>query len=662
MRSAGKASLHARRPRELLPDLTPSRGDSMMAPMPGTAKRGAHALGGAPSPAVVAGLLSLLGYFATASAHGYWLDGGEFVAAAAELGIPHPPGQPLAVLLSATVVNLLPLGSIAFRVALASALMASLATLFLYRATDQTLIALGLKWPRARQLIALGATLSVAASYGFWFQAVRPEVYALQAALLCFALERLVHLEAGWPRVDVRPLYQGGLALGLALANHHFLAFLILPAAAPTLARVIQAKGRRPLLLGAGAVLTGLTTYVFLPLRAAAGAGLALGQPDSLSRFIWVVSAEAFQKNQGDGVPQPLGDRFMDVLVSLVESMHPAVVLLALGGAWAVLRVRPSRRIGLIWVSVVITFVMARAWLGFVRSNPDALGYLMPAMAALGALAACFVGAVAQVIGGDDARRANTAALLLAGLVFAGGVYQVSRNGAQTSLAGFADTDAFDDPLRRDLPPRAVVLLHGPQTVFRYWGGEAQERLRPDVAVVPIPLLGYPKMVELLVARDPELADLLRAYLLEGELTLPGLQSLAAQRPLLVELDVRVDPRLYGTLIPNGLYHEVVADGATQADERRGAEVQEQMWAHLHQHLHDSEDRETQAQLLWRHYTDALYFAGFGDLDAARKATHRARAVSPEAMELVALEAALEQAPEGARLDVRPFLANTPPE
>ena len=50
-------------------------------------------------------LVSLLGsepliddfrYVATASAYGHWLDAGEFVAAAADLGIPHPPGSPLA--------------------------------------------------------------------------------------------------------------------------------------------------------------------------------------------------------------------------------------------------------------------------------------------------------------------------------------------------------------------------------------------------------------------------------------------------------------------------------------------------------------------------------------------------------------------------------------
>jgi hypothetical protein len=48
-------------------------------------------------------------YAATASGHGYWLDSGEFTAAAVALDIAHPPSHPLAQLW-AKPFTLLPIG------------------------------------------------------------------------------------------------------------------------------------------------------------------------------------------------------------------------------------------------------------------------------------------------------------------------------------------------------------------------------------------------------------------------------------------------------------------------------------------------------------------------------------------------------------------------
>ncbi|MFI5309315.1 MAG: protein O-mannosyl-transferase family, partial [Polyangiales bacterium] len=59
-------------------------------------------------------------YLLTASGGGYWLDGGEFVEAAVNLDIAHPPGHPLTGLYG-KAWTLLPLGSLAFRMALGQA-------------------------------------------------------------------------------------------------------------------------------------------------------------------------------------------------------------------------------------------------------------------------------------------------------------------------------------------------------------------------------------------------------------------------------------------------------------------------------------------------------------------------------------------------------------
>ena len=604
--------------------------------------------------ALAAGL-PLMAYLATASGYAHWFDSGEFVAVATDFGVPHPPGHPLAGVLMGAA-TLLPLGSLAFRVALLSALLAGLAAAFLYRAILLTLSSLGLVAPALAIPLALAATWTVSLSYGWWFQGVRPEVYALQAALLLLALERLITLEHRWPTLDLRPLYVASFALGLGLANHHLLAFLALPAGAPTLARVMRARGPRPIGVALLFLLLGLLTYVYLLARGAASPFVNMGEPTSLARLFWVVSAQAFQGNTGDFSPQPLDERFLDVLIQLFETLHPVTLVLALGGAYTLLRSKSSRRVGYLWVSTFVVFILARTWLGFVRSNPDALGYLMPALAATGALAASFVGALFLFVGSQDPARPSRLVVFLACAFAAASLLQLGHQGERSSLANFNATDAFDDPMRRDLPPRAIVLLHQPESVFRYWGGEAEEHLRPDVVMLPMPFLNYPGMVSRLVRETPELRELLRGHQLEGELIERDLQSLAARRPLFVELDPRVPAALHRTLVPAGLYHRVLPDGATLADEAEGAEDARRAFRQIEERSSSLDDPATDALLLWRHYMAALYFASFGDRAEARLSLREALTLNPVAEPLVAMQRALADEEATGPLDITPFL------
>ncbi|MFW5920712.1 MAG: DUF2723 domain-containing protein, partial [Polyangiales bacterium] len=584
----------------------------------------------------------------------YWLDGGELSAAAVSLGISHPPGHPLAALVG-QAFTWIPLGPLSLRVALGSAFMVGLASGLLYAAIERTVAVAGVRWARMSVPLALSATWLVALSWGWWFQAVRPEVYALQAALVMLVVERVSALEARWPAADVRPLYVASFALGLALANHHFLALLTLPAMAPTLARVARDVGVRSLLRCGGAVAAGLATYVYLPVRAAADPWLELGDPTTAERFVWVVSAETFQKSASGEAPQPLWERFADVGVHAVTDLHWATPLVALAGLYALLRVPGSRRLGLLWGLLLAVFVAARSWLGFVRSNPDALGYLMPAYGALAALGAAFVAGVLRFLGAADVTRARWIPTVLAVATLGVVAWQIPRSAERSSLASFTATDAFDTPLRRELPPRAVVIAHAPQTIFRYWGGEAAEHIRPDVTLVPVPMLPYPGMTDGLVERDPALAPVLRGYFLEGELRLPDLQSLAAERPVLVELDPRVAPELHETLVPSDLYHEVLADGATEGDEQLGAESQWRAWRELYALLGPGPyEPGTRDRLLWTHFNHALYFASFGDRDDALRAVRMALRINPEERRVRALRRALKKG-EGP-IDVRPFL------
>ena len=77
------------------------------------------------------GLLAFSAYVLTAAPGAFWLDSGELAAAGVTLGIAHPPGHPLYVVL-AYIASWIPLGSAGFRVTLLSGAMGALAALFLY--------------------------------------------------------------------------------------------------------------------------------------------------------------------------------------------------------------------------------------------------------------------------------------------------------------------------------------------------------------------------------------------------------------------------------------------------------------------------------------------------------------------------------------------------
>jgi hypothetical protein len=601
-------------------------------------------------------LVPLAAYLATVSGSGYWLDAGELTAAAVDLDIAHPPGQPLATLLG-HAATLIPLGSLALRVAFAQAVCAALASGFTYSAIATTIRALGVQHDRVVVPMALGASWLAAGSYGWWLQAVRPEVYALQALLVAIAVERIVTLEAAWPTRDLRPLPAAALALGLSLANHHFMGFLCFPAIAPTLARVVRARGTRPLAISLAMIAVGLSTYLYLPLRAASEPAMNLGHPTSLSRIYWVVSAQAFQGTH-DLPTEPLGDRMLDVVVSLVDSLHALPIFFALGGAYVLLRAPGAARIGYVWLALVLFSFVGRGWLGFVRGNPDALGYLMPAMAGVAALSVSLVAAIVSTLGTRDDRAPRAPSVGLGAVALAVallGAVQIVSTRARADLGRFHATDDVDEQRVRTLPSRAVVLLYSPQTLFRFYELAATERIRPDVTVIPMPLLAYPGMIDAIVRRSPDVAGVLRSELLDGEPAASELQSLASRRPVLVELDVRVPIALHETLLPDRMLYAVEPAGTTDADIRAACERRTMVLDTLRTAMGQSEDRETRAQMLWLHYNDALYAASVGELDAARLSVQRGLALSPSARELRMLSDALADPRRRGPIDVRPF-------
>ncbi len=602
---------------------------------------------------LLAGVPPLLAYLSTASGFAHWLDSGEFVAAAADFGISHPPGHPLASIVLGAA-NLLPIGALSFRVAVICSVLLAIAAVALFFAFETSLSVSDAIRPSLRFPLALAATWWVAGSQGWWFQAVRPEVYALQAALLCIAMERLLRVSISEQEGDVRPLYQAALALGLALANHHFIALLAVVPSLWLLLGIWKTWGWRPFAWSVGFVSAGLMTYLYLPLRALQDPFLNLGDPSSPGRFAWVITAQTFQKSISPEAVSPFGQTLADVLVATARDLHVVTLAVALLGAYFMLRVSASRKFGLFWLTLWLVYVLARATLGFVRGNPDAIAYFMVSYASLAIFAVFAIGVLVSALAEAVPGKPKLAPALGAFLALAAS-FQFVSSLAASPLARFVATDVFDDGLRRSLPARSIVLVHNPQTIFRYWGGEAEELNRPDLTMIPLPLLSYPKLVDRFVRDEPELTPLLRSYVLDGTLSAPELQSLAALRPVYVEMDVRVTQELMDLLVPEHLYHRVLTADTTATDEARAMREHAALWGDLYQRIGEPIDPHTEVQLIWRHYTDSLYFASVGDTNAALRTVGAGLVLNPHSKELLMLQEALKDASPGERIDVRPF-------
>jgi hypothetical protein len=448
----------------------------------------------------------------------YWLDSSELAAAAWQLGVAHPPGHGLAALLG-KAATLLPFGTVALRVGLASAVAGAIAaalTAMLSRDVAGRVRAyVGGEPSRADEWIGAAAGLSFGLSYAAGFQAVRPEVYALSAALVLATLRGLERFDATGDR---RWLYAAAVWAGLALTNHHLLALAALVPAAGIF--LWKRKVRWAFLLAAGAL--GMALIAYLPLRAARHPLVDWGAPTTAARVFWTVSAQAFQKavaTRGSSADLPA------VAAAVARELHLIGALLALAGAYLSIRVRELRRVGLGLLAAAAADAAMPALVGFDPANPDAYGYLEVAIALLAVLAGVLPAALfarsrrAAQVGGPSL----AAATLLAGLLGFPRVSLADDGHAARTMGGWLGA----------MPTRAVLITSYFQTVFGVWYLQSVEGARPDVDLVHRHFLPYPGYGDEVRLRSPALAPILGAR---------DVQPAPLGRPLVIEYDLDLSP------------------------------------------------------------------------------------------------------------------------
>jgi hypothetical protein len=179
--------------------------------------------------------LVLLGYLLTLAPTVTFWDAGEFIAAAKTLGIPHPPGTPLFVMIAHVWAMLFPIGEYAFRTNLLSALLSGMAAGCFFLVAHESIRALtpDLEEQTGRVLrVGGGAAAALLGAFTFtnWQNSNETEVYAV-ATFTIAAMSWLAHVwrrDRGTPRASrllLLIVYLAGVSIG-----NHLLALLAGPA------------------------------------------------------------------------------------------------------------------------------------------------------------------------------------------------------------------------------------------------------------------------------------------------------------------------------------------------------------------------------------------------------------------------------------------------
>lgn len=414
----------------------------------------------------------------------------------------HPPGHGLAALVG-KAATLLPLGPVALKVGLASAIAGALAaaqTASLGRdLAARVRGAVGWEGAsRSDDLLGAAAGLLFAGSYAAAFQAVRPEVYALSALLVISTLRGLERFDATGDR---RQLYLASLWAGLALTNHHLLA---LAAIVPAVAIALGARRREPgtwaaaaRVLAGGAL--GAALIAYLPLRASRHPLVDWGAPLTFARTFWTVSAQAFQKavaTRGSSGDLPL------VGAALTVELRFFGALLALAGAYVLIRLPRTRRIACALLVAALADAAMPALVGFDPVNPDAYGYLEAAVALLCVLAVALPVVILARLRDRPPLAVGSGATLTAAAVLA-----LVLGFPRWSLASDWNAQRTFGAFWASAPPRATVVTSYFQTIFASWYLRAAEGVRPDCDLIDRHFLSYPGYRDEIVRKTPSLAS-----------------------------------------------------------------------------------------------------------------------------------------------------------
>lgn len=429
-------------------------------------------------------------YFVTLAPSLTWAnsgsDGGDLISAAATGGVPHPSGYPLYLIL-AGLFQRLPVGSLAFRTNLMSAVCSLLAAGLLFALLE-------------KQLRSSTPALLAALAYGLsplvWSQAVITEVYALQALLTVAILSALLS------PVRKPSLFMGqGLLFGLALGNHLttlFLAPLLIFLRPPAMdgARpepLFSRQSAKVIGLRFAGVFLGLLIYGILPLRASAGPPVNWGNPVTLDNFWWLVSAQIYREYAFSLSAPEILERFQGWAGFLLHQF--TFIGLGLGFYGVTGKLPAWLRASTIWLFVSFSLF------AIFYVYPDSYVYILPANLAL----SVWIGVALQDLSAIATKQGYRWSQLLPIVLFVGLLVRSLSLLPELDASRDQRAETFGKKLMTSAPQDALIFTDTDKETFSLWYFHFALGQRPDLAIIASSLLPFNWYQETLETTYPDL-------------------------------------------------------------------------------------------------------------------------------------------------------------
>ncbi|MBU6366787.1 MAG: DUF2723 domain-containing protein [Gemmatimonadetes bacterium] len=513
--------------------------------------------------AALAGLAVLLLYLVTLAPSTSMWDTSEYIAAAYVLGLPHPPGNPLFVLIG-RVFSILPIApTVAMRINVLAALSSAASAAMWFLVTERVLVG----WFSRRWMRIAGGALAAlvgATAFTVWNQSVVNEkVYTVSLvglAVICWLTVRWCDDPEG-PVAD-RLLVLVAYLLGLGYANH-MAGMLAAPAVGfAVLVRRWETVLRWKLLLACVAALVlGMTPFATQPIRAAHFPAINEGEPTGCATEIkadCTFSTLTYDRfmynfNRGQYGKPELGERQAPFTAQvgmywlyfrwqwlrdaygerpgLQNGLAVLYLLLCLLGGY--MHFRKDRRSFWFFGPLVFTMTFALIYyLNFKYGHSQApdLGdsvdrevrdrdyFYLWSFSALSVWAALgFVAlweSVASFFGSDDVRLGKTVvseprprSFALASPLLLVACIPLLGNWEQASRANQTDTADFARDLLNSVEPYGILITVGDNDTFPLWYAQEVEGIRRDVTVANTSLLNTDWYTRQLIRRPPQPYD-----------------------------------------------------------------------------------------------------------------------------------------------------------
>jgi tetratricopeptide (TPR) repeat protein len=273
------------------------------------------------APAGLVFAVSMALYLLTLCPTVYSGDSGDLTTASYTLGVAHPTGYPFYMIVG-KAFSLIPLGNVAYRYNLLSAVFCALSGVF---------ICLSIRLLTKSDPAAVGGGLMVAFSTSVWNQATVAQTHGLLGTFVA----ALVYLSLRWrEKGEAKWLILATITFGLGLTNHVSLIFYLPAFAYLVWAGMGKALKKADRKVALASFFAPLLLYLYLPLRALSNPPYNWGNPDTVQRFLSHVTVSIHRQTYiltlGAG---DLVNRLGSVIFLYVRQYHLAG-LIALAGIY----------------------------------------------------------------------------------------------------------------------------------------------------------------------------------------------------------------------------------------------------------------------------------------------------------------------------------------